>query len=189
MQPDNTANIIAAASLLISFVVAYFYFRDRRNAKFMLMNEYTKQIMEWYSETIEILLLLKMKTKSKSDISDLLVKLSACIERGRFFFPNIDRHDGYGADKPVAFRGYRNLTLDFLVASYNLYSQPNRSENIEHAGHLHRYFTSIIYEVIRPTENLEQIKAITDRYYVKNEIFEDFLKSNDSKMLNSIWKS
>jgi hypothetical protein len=188
MKPEVISNIIAGISLLFSLTVSFFYFRDRRQAKFLLMNEYSKQIMEWYSETIEVLLLLGHRTRKNTQRTELLAKLSALIERGRFFFPNIDKQDGFGAKKPTAYQGYRNLALDFLVASYNLYGKKNHANFAAEADQLRRYFTSIIFEVVRPKENLDRIKAITDRFYVKEQIFEDFLQSHDSKLIEFIWK-
>jgi len=185
-------NLIAFVSLTVSGLLSFFYFRDRKHIKFQLGNDYSKQIMEWYSETIEVLILLKFKTKKDDDeksFTELLSKLSALIERGRFFFPNVDKEDGFGEEKPIAYKGYRNLTLDFLVAAFNLYNNPtSRKNNLDQAEQLNRHFTSIIFEVIRPKENLKQIKSITDRYYVKEEIFEDFINKKDPSILKFIWK-
>jgi len=188
MKPEEISNIIAGMSLIFSLTVTFFYFRDRRQAKFLLMNEYTKQIMEWYAETIEILLKLEHKACNKTLRTEVLAKLSALIERGRFFFPNIDKQDRYGSEKPTAYQGYRNLALDFLVASYNLYNKKDHANFTTEAEQLRRYFTSVIFEVVRPKENLNRIKAITDRFYVKDQIFEDFLQSHDSKLIEFIWR-
>src|SRR5205085_9721375 len=45
--------------------------------------------------------------------------LSSMIDRGRWFFPNVDS-EKYGKDKPLAFRGYRHEVLDSLVEAYNV---------------------------------------------------------------------
>jgi hypothetical protein len=150
--------------------------------------------MEWYSETIEVLFLLKFKTKKdvvdEKSFTENLSKLSSLIERGRFFFPNIDKKNGFGNEKPTAYRGYRNLALDFLVASYNLFYDPqNRINNLDQAEQLSRHFTSIIFEVIRPKENLQLIKSMTDRYFVKEEIFEDFINKKDPSVIEFIWQN
>lgn len=185
-------NLISLLSLTFTGIISFFYFRDRAHIKFQLGNDYSKQIMEWYSETIEILFLLKLKAKSNVDdvqFAEYLSKLSVLIERGRFFFPNIDKDDKFGDDKPSAYKGYRNLALDFLVASYNLFSDPKtRADNLHQAEQLNRHFTSIIFEVLRPEENLQQIKSITDKYFVKEAIFKDFINKKDPNIIKFIWK-
>ncbi|MFH0736529.1 MAG: hypothetical protein V1773_18050 [bacterium] len=160
---------------------------------FRLNIDYSKQIMDWYAETVYVLKLLKLLTEKDGTQDNLyiepLAKLSALIDRGRFIFPNIDKKDDFGKKKPLAFRGYRNVALDFLVASYSIYNNPqNRKKRIAQAEELSRFFSSIVFDVVRPTDNLRQIKKITDKYFVKEEIFEDFIKNEDSKILMSMWE-
>jgi hypothetical protein len=52
----------------------------------------------------------------------LRIFVSAMIDRGRWFFPNIEVDD-HGADKEVGYRGYRHGILDELVAAYKLLGQ------------------------------------------------------------------
>lgn len=185
-------NLISLLSLTFTAIISLFYFRDRKHIKFQLSNDYSKQIMEWYSETIEILFLLRFKVKS-NDIDEVLFneylsKLSALIERGRFFFPNVDKNDGFGTEKPPAYKGYRNLALDFLVASYRLFNDTKRRQaKLDQAEQLSRYFTSIIFEIIRPKENLQQIRSLTDKYFMKEDIFEDFITKKDPSLIEYIW--
>jgi len=103
--------------------------------------------MGWYSEVIEVIMLLKLNLKSRNRINaNELAKLSSLIERGRFFFSNFDKSGSYGCTKPIAYRGYRNLALDFLVALYNLYSNPRHSgKDVSNANILCQHFTSIIF--------------------------------------------
>jgi hypothetical protein len=138
-------------------------------------------------------MLLKIRTeRNESDehsYTELLSKLSSLIERGRFFFPNIDRGDEFGVKKLPAYKGYRNLALDFLVASFNIYSDPNtRKSDLGKADEINRQFTSIIFKVIRPKENLDKIQSITKRYFATNEDFTDFLKNNDSDIFEPLWR-
>ena len=48
---------------------------------------------------------------------NLMLAISALVERGRLFFPNIDPHHK-GADKEVAYRGERPPILDALMYAY-----------------------------------------------------------------------
>ena len=117
---NGATNTIALLSLLVSTSLAFMYVRDRRHAKFSIETDHVTQLLAWYAEVIGVLVRLK-ESISVSALAgnrpEDLATLSALIERGRFFFPNIDRGNGFGEEKPPAYRGYRNLALDFLVAS------------------------------------------------------------------------
>jgi hypothetical protein len=184
MNSAAGANMIAAFSLLVSGVTFLFYFKDRRREKFQLVNNYLKQLLEWHGDTVQILISLRnsVSQTDSPDKSSLLCKLSGQIEKGRFFFPNIDKNDGFGNEKPVAYQGYRNLTLDFLVYSYNLFSKKNASHFIRHAEVLQREFTSIVYQVVRPKDNLQEIKRLTDKFYAYESIFEDYLEKDPNSI-------
>lgn len=176
---SNTATtLISFVSLAISAVTLYFYSSDRNKLKYAISSEYKKQLLQWHSETVEVL--IELKSCSPYDKKAHLAKLSAQIEKGRFYFPNIDKDDGFGAEKPVAYQGYRNLTLDFLVYSYNLFKKEDCATYAKHAEILQREFTSNVFEVVRPKENLEEIKKLTDGFYASNKIFEDFMKHEAS---------
>ena len=171
-------NLIAGISLLVSAITIYLYFSDRRRVKFQILTEYTKQLLDWHGSTVEILIKLRLYTENKGDYdkTELLANLSCQIEKGRFFFPNINLKDNFGNEKQFAYQGYRNLALDFLVYSYNLFSEGNASEYIKHAEELQREFTSIVFEILRPKENLDEIRKLTDKYFTKEHIFENYLE-------------
>jgi hypothetical protein len=84
----------------------------------------------------------------------------------------------FGHEKPTAYRGYRNLMLDFLVYSYRLYSRPNAASYIKHAEILEREFTSLLFEIINPKDFLIETKKTTKKTFTKDLVFEDFLNSN-----------
>lgn len=185
-----TANIIAGLSLILSISLAGFYFRDRRHAKYLLESEYTNNLLHWHEKTTNILIKLNIKNRERSseEYQQDLAILSALIEQGRFYFPNIDRADNYGHEKPPAYRGFRNLVLDFLVASYNLFKDPDNTPHLtEQANKLQRHFTSIVFEIINPKDRLAKIRELTDRYFIQEKSFEDFLKKDDSSVLEYIW--
>lgn len=181
--------IIAALSLLLSSGLAVFYVRDRRAAKFGLMNAYASSLLEWHEKVIERLILVRCLNRARNSEDHIkdLAHLSALIEQGRFMFPNIDKGDGFGIDKPPAYQGYRNLALDFLVASYNLLREPPSGEVTLKLELLQRHFTSVVFEILRPRERLETIRALTDRYFAKDQSFEDFLQHRDGSVIGHIW--
>lgn len=184
------ANIIAGFSLLLSISLAIFYLRDRRHAKYQVENEYTNNLLKWHGEVVTILIKLRLMHAQGQAITpnDDLARLSAFIEQGRFFFPNIDRFD-YGQDKPPAYRGYRNVALDFLVASYNLFNGKISKTELQDAEILQRLFTSVVFEIVRPKNRLEVIRSLTDTLFVQEKCFEDFMKHKDYSALKHIWRN
>ena len=182
--------IVAVLSLALSVGLAAFYLRDRRAAKFGLAAEYASALLEWHAKVVEQLIAARClnRPRESEDHQKDLARLSAMIEQGRFMFPNIDKGDGFGREKPPAYQGYRNLALDFLVASYNLLrAQPSEEGRLK-LELLQRHFTSVVYEVVRPRERLETIKVLTDRYFAKDESFEDFLRHRDGSVISHIWE-
>jgi len=181
---------VSSLSLLLSVSLAVFYIRDRRQAKFVLENEYANALLFWHKQVLDILVEARCINKDRESTAHLsdLAKLSALIEQGRFFFPNVTKADGFGAEKPPAYRGYRNLALDFLVASYNLLQEAPSKSASEKLLLLQRHFTSIVFELVRPSERLNTIRSLTDRYFVKEQSFEDFLDHPDSSAIEHIWR-
>ena len=159
-----TSNIIAGLSLILSLSLGVFYLIDRNHNKFLLENEYTNNILSWHFEVIKVLKKLGIPNRERSSIEykEDLSNLSSLIEQGRFFFPNIIESNNHGKKKPIAYRGYRNLALDFLVSSYNLYSSSETENSARDARTLQRYFTSIVFEIVNLKERLSKIQSLTD---------------------------
>ncbi len=116
---------------------------------------------------------------------ELLAKLSAKIEVGRFYFPNVDRADGFGLHKPRAYQGYRNLVLDFLVFSYQLFERDDAVEHLGLAEKLQRYFTTYVFELLDPKNFLKETEKLTNRKFSKDHSIEDLLK-NESSFFNEL---
>jgi hypothetical protein len=184
MDPAVGANIIAGFSLFVAGFTFYYFLKDHRREKFLLVNEYLKQLLEWHGETVEILIRLRdsVNHPDSPGKNELLTRLSAQIEKGRFFFPNIDKGDGFGKEKPAAYQGYRNLALEFLVITYDLFGKKKASDYVSHAETLQREFTSIVFQVVRPKENLQEIKRLTDKFYASESILEDYLEKDPNSI-------
>lgn len=84
----------------------------------------------------------------------LRVAFSSLIDRGRWFFPNIQ--SDHGGHKPVAFQGYRHEVLEWAVAYYSLLqqmdyrSQPNNVVLRTQLVDAKRRFVSLIQQVLDP---------------------------------------
>lgn len=91
-------------------------------------------------------------------------RISAIIDRGRFFFPN--QHVGSkGLHKPGAYRGSRHAVLDPLVAVERVLG--GDASTVEFGGrgsaivHIRREFVSRVYSVLSPqTHNLQIARLI-----------------------------
>ena len=184
-------DFLPAISLLLSLTLALFYLRDRRRAAFDLESRYLESLLKWHACVADVLIRLRLLQgkQTPEDRASDLANLSSLIEQGRFFFPNIDRKDNLGHEKPIAYRGYRNLALDFLVASYNLFHEPLSERRAAEAELLQRYFTSIVFEIVSPEKRLKAIRSYTDRYFVVQKAFDDFLEHKDGAILEHIWRT
>lgn len=182
------ANVVAFVALVISATVALFNIRDRRNAKYSIASDYSNQLMVWHGSVIGVLSELRSASKAASEERkrSLLLNLFTLIEQGRFYFPNI-KPEEYGTEKPPAYRGYRNIALDFLVASYNLHHKPYTETSFKQAEYLQRLFTSVVFEVVRPADRLRTIHEITDRYFVQDLSVEDLENDDQIEAVSHMW--
>lgn len=181
--------IIAALSLALSICLAFFYLKDRKAARFNLISTHATTIQDWHEKVVVLLISMKNLKLSRDSVEHLthLAQLSALIEQGRFLFPNIDKGDHYGKDKPPAYQGYRNLALDFLVASHKLLKQQPSDAANSKLELLQKHFTSIVHEIVNPRDRLNTIRSFTDRYFIKDSSFEDFLEHRDNSIISHIW--
>jgi hypothetical protein len=181
----TASDYIASVSLIIAFV-AFIYSYLTNTKKYELASQYRTEILHWYGVTIEIL--IRLKLEAKDDFKDenlkreLLSKLSANIELGRFYFPNIDKGDNYGYMKAQAYKGYRNLILDFLVFSYRVFEKRDAKKYLAHSETLQARFTSEIFEIIDPKTFLMETKKHTNKTFTNNLSFEDFIKKEPSEL-------
>jgi hypothetical protein len=180
--------IVASLALVVSVVVAVTQFRDRRQTKFNIERAHLDGLLAWHKDVVATLCDLRDESIDLDLRGEKRRALSSLIEQGRFFFPNIDRGDGYGNKKPVAYRGYRHLSLDFLVAAFNLSERPNTPGFARSMEALQRHFTSMVYSVVNPSERLERLRVMTDKLSVSKESYEQFLSHEDAELLRHMWR-
>jgi hypothetical protein len=177
----TSRDYIAVGSLIIA-IAAFVYTYMTNTKKYELTSRFRSEILGWYSITVELLIRLRFEAEDDFKDSelkrDLLSKLSAQIEIGRFYFPNINHGDGYGENKPFAYKGYRNLTLDFLVYSYRIFENEEVLKHLKHAEFLQRHFTSHLFETLDPNTFLNEAKKHTNKTFSKPLIYEDFIKKD-----------
>jgi hypothetical protein len=97
----------------------------------------------------------------------LRITISAMIDRGRWFFPNIEVDD-HGADKEVGYRGFRHELLDGLVGAYRCLQRldyRNWDNNVRIRDELtmsKRHFVGRVQKILDPTAKrslLDRIRA------------------------------
>lgn len=174
----TSSDILSLLSISIAAIaLVYSYLTNTK--KYELKYQYRCEVLDWYSSTVKLLIQLKHECKEGFSNPELkrsiLSELSAKIEIGRFYFPNIDTGNGFGKDNPVAYQGYRSLTLDFLVYSYMLFERPNACDYLTHADALQRHFTSSLFEVLDPRKFVKETEKLTSSSFKNDFIFEDFL--------------
>jgi hypothetical protein len=177
----DASNVIAGLSLLLSVTLAFFYVRDRAHARYNISNEYIRELLDWHNSVVDVLMRFRhlRRTNDAPDFQHDLACLSSLIEQGRFYFPNLVQNS-YGSNKPAAYRGYRNLALDFLVEFYDIVNHLSHDDgDQELLCALQRYFTSIVFQIVRPKDRLNTIKQLTDQYFVKDHSANDIIENPD----------
>ncbi|HCG62422.1 MAG TPA: hypothetical protein DEZ27_01090 [Sphaerochaeta sp.] len=179
----GSAFIFASISLIISLVTIFVNVKSSKRETFTAKMGYYGKILDWYKETI----FLMKRIEHKSDIHESyewdLASLSAQVEYGRFFFPNI-QEDEYGEDKPEAYRGFRNITLDFIVAYYNLFKLNLRGEfPIDAPTIIQRYFTSEVFKLINPKSYVKQAEKCVDSKLTNEDQLRHQIGKNDQNLI------
>lgn len=169
---------IAIASAIIA-IVGFVYTWLTNTKKFELTEQYRNCLLLWYDNTLKTLVKLRLLTESdcldQNAKYELLSALSSQIEVGRFFFPNIDRGDSFGEEKPTAYRGYRHIALEFLVFSYRILAKEDAKKYLSHTEELQRHFTSHIFELLQPKRYNKSIRKHTDVIFPKEILLDEFL--------------
>lgn len=147
----NISDWVAVISLPIS-VIALIYSFISNTKKYELTYQYYNDVLIWHNQVVEVLTSLRLNGTDNELKKQMLSKLSSLIESGRFYFPNIDRKDGFGKQKPIAYQGYRNVILDFLVYEYQLFEKDDYAKYLKHAESLQRLFTSYVFQYLEPSK-------------------------------------
>ena len=172
------SDYIALGALFFS-VTAFFISIVTNTKKYELSSAHRQELLNWHNETIETLITLKLQIQHDNyDKISTMSKLSTLIEQGRFYFPNVDKGDGFGKEKPPAYGGYRDIALEFLVYSYNTFQREDAHEYTQHLEQLQRLFTSRIFSVLEPRKHNRQIKKHTSVSMGDGMSLEDFLRAD-----------
>lgn len=173
------STIFASLSVLIASITLLMSIRSK---KYEYSYQLYKDVLDWYIKVMDVFSVLRQAELDKTQKKSCLAKLSSLIEIGRFYFPNIDKGDGYGQNKPIAYRGYRHVALDFLVYAYQLFSKDDSNNYDTHTEVLQRLFTSEVYKYLEPSKHRVRTSSVTD-FSVKNDItIKEFLETSPNSI-------
>lgn len=178
MQIGDYIEIVAILVTVIISSIGGVYVVITNTKKYELSEQYKRELLGWYEKVICIIaeLLQIYDTGKAENKSYLLSQLSAMIEVGRFYFPNVKKGDGFGENKPEAYKGYRHLALDFLVYIYDTMKRDDNFSHKDEIKEFERQFTSIIFECIDPNKRKKQLKRYADYTMPKDMPIDDLVK-------------
>jgi hypothetical protein len=112
------------------------------------------QLMNWANRVV-VAMAEAYHLTAKTDVHPLATNLSALIDEGRWYFPNMGKKET-DHEKPGAYRGMRQAVLDHIVAAYNaVVAMPRADEQAwqQHMASIHearRHFVSEIQHAVDP---------------------------------------
>ena len=190
LDDDATKTLIAAVSAGISLggagLTAGFawlnFRRERLNQQlnfklsrqkyFEEMRGWAVQICDLLTEAIHLCDLDPQRVEGESFFARrhrLLNAISSMIDRGRWFFPNIEVDD-HGADNQLGYRGYRHEVLDGLVAAYT--SVRRMDYRVQAKNHsiqtdltiAKRHFVGHVQAILDPAGLIEEFNALMESH-------------------------
>jgi hypothetical protein len=85
-------------------------------------------------------------------------------------------------DEPEAYKGYRDVTLDFLVYFYRTFDEKDAANYVGQVVSLERLFTSQLFKILDPRTFLKETKRHTGKTFSQQLSFEGFLASSPDKL-------
>lgn len=176
--------VVAAIAASVSVVFAR---RSHGLQQQAVRDAYLERVRDWADDTIEITtaILRLCRDGCRSHEFDgtrdtLRTALSAQIEKGRWFFPNV-LQERVGQRKEAAYRGLRQPILDALIAVYDAVDGvdwDNRLERRNAVLSAQRAFVSEVQARLDPNLRDETYKILTDRYRAFEEYVDEWPSSN-----------
>lgn len=176
----NLDNMLALAAIIVTIIISSIggvYAVLHNTKKYELTEKYRAELLKWYEETVTVMISIVHLTPASNRSEQkriLLSKLSVLAEVGRFYFPNVDKKDGYGSEKPMAYQGYRHIILEFLLHFYETALQDDGDQDA-YLWQLERAFTSEIFKIINPHERIREYSKKTEIIIPKGISLEDYL--------------
>lgn len=185
------SDLLALVSILVTIIIAVIggiYAIITNTKRFELAEQYKNELLSWYGKVVFVICKLQGECSGK-ERNNTLQELSALIEIGRFYFPNINKKDDFGKEKPLAYQGYRHIALDFLILIYQMADDANISKCREKIEYMERNFTSIVFEVVSPNKRIKSIKQYAKITMPREMSIEDFMDSKyDENSIDALFE-
>lgn len=100
------------------------------------LGQYLSGVTSWAEEVVHTMsearhiALSARKSQRQPDFGQIPARLSALLDRGRWYFPNVE-HEEYGLYKDPAYRGVRQDILERLFEAYSLVSDGASNSNVD----------------------------------------------------------
>ena len=183
----DTPSLVALAGIVVTLVVAIVggvYKVLTNTNKYEPTERYRQDLLGWYSSTVHVMTAIihglesgeLLRPEYASRRTELMSRLSALTEVGRFYFPNVDKGDGFGEEKPAAYQGYRNVNLEFMLYFYEIAARDDCGQYTKLLWKLERNFTSAIFEMVDPRARNEAYAKNLDIQVSAGESLYDFLQ-------------
>ena len=154
--PFTIGDIIAFGALTVSIINIIYTAINSKKQKYILTENLYCRLLEWYRSVIRTMITIMRQcengvfTENKDQRLELLSRLSALAEEGRFYFPNVLSDGLYGSEKPAAYRGHRHINIECLIHFYRLASENNI--NVKALEQVERVFTSSMFVILKPRQ-------------------------------------
>ena len=160
----DIGDIIAALSLALACITALvggLYTVISSTKKFELAEEYKKELISWYSQ-VSFVIEEILASHDEQEKKEALGKLSALIDIGRLYFPNVIENDGLGKNKPLAHQGHRHIALGYLMRIYRIAKDEDFHEHQKEMTDLKKCFNSAVFSIVSPRDRLKKLKIYAD---------------------------
>lgn len=189
----NADLIVAIIGIIVTSLIAVtggIYAIITNTKKYELTESFRQEILEWYSSVVKVMINIIhfcengdfYANERSSEKAEMLSQLSALAEIGRFYFPNVIKKDGFGNEKPSAYRGTRHVVLEFILQFYFIALKSADKEDTSILWKLEQNFTSFIFEVIKPRKRNKIYSKYLTITIPQGKSLMDFLYENPSNI-------
>ena len=172
--------ITAVIAVMAIASPAFFAYLNWRRERVAFRQNYFKEIRVWADEVSDLmseamhLCDLDPKKMTAETFFDrrhrLRIALSSMIDRGRWFFPNLELDD-HGKNKPPGFRGYRHEILDGIVRAYRSVDAMNCDEQTKNGPvredlfGARRHFVGCAQRIFDPAKQRSEFEKIVGKIH------------------------
>lgn len=141
------------------------------------LDQYMTNVRAWADDGCDSISIAIHALKAEPSRQDELLfsslqRISALVDRGRWFFPNL-WSDEYGQHKEPAYRGLRQPILDALIDAYHTIEALRESKDqslISELVHSQRTFVSEVQQVLNPRRREREIERIEEQFAISEKL-------------------